>query len=402
MMGILAKVNVYFLIIIYPLLPIIKETSLILGNIIEGAILLILFFSLIIQKDDIDWKIGVPTKTFIALNVLIIVTLFYLSDCFDSDIYDVFSAVRVLLFYILFIGILRKLLISGQVNIKKLITVIDILLILFSIGAIIQFVNPDLFLLFHNSTTMVDLRSKSDFIAFSIFNRTFSFFNDPNVFGVFSVFGFFICFEEKNKTNKLLSYTAMSGSIVSILLSQSRTAIILFFMFFLLRFMLSITLKRNIKVFQLFFMFFILCGFIYFIFVNLDSIIDYLRVDTLLTGNGRVAGSAAKFDYIINQSPFGLIFGNGMGIARDIIFENSYLLLIYQQGILGFLIFWGTAVFLLGDSLIIFENIPVLICYLGAIYVGDYILIPQITYLVILFFFIMRYSSLQEKGDMKG
>lgn len=392
-MDTISKLNVYFLIIIYPLLPIIKEHSLMVGNIVEIIILLVLFLGGVIYDDTGGWKISIQKNIFFATLILITGVIFYLSDFFDTEVYDVFSAARVFLFYIFLIGTLNKLLSEGKLKCESLAKTVGTVSILFAIGAVLQFVIPDSFLTVHNSIILTDLRDKSDFIAFSIFNRVFSFLNDPNVFGVFSSFCFFICFNQYRKIKNRLFLIAIMGSVISILLSQSRTAIILIGVFFILRFLLSLFSGEKIKPLQILCIVLILGSFAYLILVNLGSIFEYLRVDTLLTGNGRVANSAAKLSYIIDQEPFELLFGNGMGIAREIVFENSYLLLVYQLGIFGFLIFGATVVLILGKYLKNIKSLPIILGYFCAIYVGDYILIPQITYLFIIAIMIMRYSA---------
>lgn len=390
----ISRFNIYFLIFIYPLLPIIKEHSLILGNIIEGGILLGLFLNLIICKSASGWKISVHKKTFLITLLLIIETIFYLSDFFDTEVYDVFSASRVFLFYIFLIGNLEKLISEDNIKCDTIAKTLAMVSILFAVGAIFQFVIPDVFLSVHAPNITVDLRSKSDFIAFSFFNRVFSFLNDPNIFGVFSAFCFFICFKHyrENNNKSPIFLIAIVGNILGVILSQSRTAIILIGIFFILQFLLSLFAKKKIKPLQLFLILLVLSVFAYLILINMESVSEFLRVDTILTGNGRVANNVDKVNYLIDQELFGLLLGNGMGIERDIIFENSYLLLIYQTGILGFLLFIMASIFLLGKSLNTIKMLPIVLCYLSAAYVGDYILIPQITYLVIIAIFIVRYS----------
>lgn len=390
----ISKFNIYFLIFIYPLLPIIKEHSLTLGNIIEGGILLVLFLNLIICNSASGWKISIHKKVFFITLLLIIETIFYLSDFFDTEVYDVFSASRVFLFYIFLIGNLEKLIREDNIECDIIAKALAMVSMLFAIGAIFQFVIPDVFLSVHAPNITVDLRSKSDFIAFSIFNRVFSFLNDPNIFGVFSAFCFFICFKQYRENNKnLIFLVAIVGNILGIILSQSRTAIILIGIFFILQFLLSLFAKKKIKPLQLFLILLVLCGFAYLILINVESVFEFLRVDTILTGNGRVTNNVDKVNYLIDQGLFGLLLGNGMGIERDIIFENSYLLLIYQTGILGFLLFIMASIFLLGKNLNTIKTLPIVLCYLSAAYVGDYILIPQITYLVIIAVFIVRYPK---------
>lgn len=71
------------------------------------------------------------------------------------------------------------------------------------------------------------LRSKSDFTAFSIYNRAMSFALDSNILGTFSALTLEYFWQLKNNiSSKMLHIDIDIGSAtVSILLSQSRTVI---------------------------------------------------------------------------------------------------------------------------------------------------------------------------------
>lgn len=389
----ISKYNIYFLIVIYPLLPLIKGHSLALGNIIEITILFFLFLTMVIHKDAHGWKISIHKRSFFAILLLIAGTLFYLSDFFDTEVYDVFSAARVFFFYIFLIVVLEELFSRREIKSEMLVRIIAAVSIFFAIGAIMQFTSPDIFLSIHTPDAIVELRSKSDFTAFSIFNRVFSFLTDPNIYGVFCAFSLFIIISQyKQEKKSILLFLAIIGNILGMLLSQSRTCLFLLVIFLFVRFLLDIESAKKINLLRVLGILCILGVFVYLIYSNLESVLEYIRVDTILSGNGRVAGSAEKLGYIINQEPFSLLFGNGMGIARDIVFENTYLLLIYQLGIIGFVVFIATAIFMMINNLNKLECIPILVCYLCANYVGDYVLIPQITYIFIISIFIIQYS----------
>ena len=74
-----------------------------------------------------------------------------------------------------------------------------------------------------------------------------------------------------------------------------------------------------------------------------------------------------------------------------LLIESIYTKLLTHP-ILGFLIFGATVVLILGKYLRNIKSLPIILGYLCASYVGDYILIPQITYLFIISIMIMRYS----------
>lgn len=347
----LTKYTLVCLILCYPLLPLVKENSLVIGNIVEGVLLLVLTACSFLRvrrgafsfnaQPRILWAIGMLTLAFLVSQL----DLFY-----DLEFYDTLSAVRMLLFYILLLDCLdqskeRKLSFAPVLN-----KAIMLSIVLFAIGSVVQILSPQTILNLHGSDALMHLRSKSDFTAFSIYNRAMSFALDSNILGTFSALTLEYFWQLKNNISSKMLYIDIGSATVSILLSQSRTVIAtVLFYFALIKFYCWNTSRKISLKMIVFLIPVVAVGFV--IIKNCwDAILSYLMIETLLSGNGRLGHNAEEYIFL-TLDVLGTFMGNGLSVARKIIFENSYLALFYEFGVIGFIIFVGTSYLLIHDTL---------------------------------------------------
>lgn len=370
---------IYFAVLLYPFFPLIKQWNSLIGNICELIIILLLFF---LGFLDLSGK-GIKIKTSLWELAFFLFLLIYLIVDYDN-LYDSLSGLRIFFFYICLFKVLNKRLNNKSLEVKYILKMCMLVTFVMSFGAITQFVFPELITRFHPLDSLRELRSKSNYISFSFYNRAFSFMTDPNVLSVYLVFNYMLLksFVKENFNNKYVIFFQMIV-LTAIILTQSRTGYIIFLCYILLDFMRERKekkkLKRNNIIYLLIFLGVIFWGSIEF----RDRILRFIRIDTLFNGNGRIIKTQNFLDDLFMQEPFNLFFGNGLTAGREIIFENSYLLCIYMFGIAGAIIF---LFLLIGNFNTAFKekNFIATICFLLANVVGDYLLIPQVTMVVII------------------
>ncbi len=393
----LVQLNMYLLIIIYPFLPIIKERSTLIGNIFEIIILSFLAIGMFYKKNGSSFRIS--KRLIFLILVIALMTGMYMTDFFDVELYDLFSASRVFFFYLLLLVNVTNLISNDIAMCKRIVILLSITTIIFTLGALIQFFLPEVILDIHGPDALIELRRKSDFIAFSFYNRVMSFMIDPNLFGVFMAFNAISLFQLKKFVKGSLKLSIILGcSIVSILLSQSRSALVIVLLYFIFRYLEHIKNIGKINFKDLLLPILVFTLFDCFLYLNSDSVAEYLRMETILDGNGRIAHNIVRYNYILNQNMFNILFGNGLSIGRDIVFENSYLLMVYELGIIGSLILLFWMFFMTKDIFSYSDNIIFGICYLVVNFVGDYILVPQITYIVIVYSLLNREFYIESRG----
>lgn len=391
-MSIISNAILFMITFLYPLLPLIKEHSLMVGNLIELFLILLLTVSAIVHKKGGKIHLEMPARFLLALAVLLAAFLFNLTDFFDTEIYDIVSAARMFFFYIVLMAYLDTTLKDESASSYRIVKYLLFTMSVFTAGAIIQFVYPDVILLFHGPDTITELRPKSDFIAFSVFNRCMSFFGDPNILGTFSSLCFIFFHQCKLYINQKRTYAyALGICIVSILLSQSRTAILLLVIYFAIYYLYSLNRLKKISVIGLVLGGCFIAIALYIMYTHWDVILNYLRIDTLLNGNGRMEHNAEHISYLFSENNASIFLGHGLSVARHVIFENSYLLLFYEFGIVGFLIFLLETFSIIRKNIQPYQCKILLFCFLIVNLVGDYILIPQITYLSVLTIYSLYY-----------
>lgn len=391
-MSIISNAILFMITFLYPLLPLIKEHSLMVGNLIELFLILLLTVSAIVHKKGGKIHLEMPARFLLALAVLLAAFLFNLTDFFDTEIYDIVSAARMFFFYIVLMAYLDTTLKDESASSYRIVKYLLFTMSVFTAGAIIQFVYPDVILLFHGPDTITELRPKSDFIAFSVFNRCMSFFGDPNILGTFSSLCFIFFHQCKLYINQKRTYAyALGICIVSILLSQSRTAILLLVIYFAIYYLYSLNRLKKVSVIGLVLGGCFIAIALYIMYTHWDVILNYLRIDTLLNGNGRMEHNAEHISYLFSENNASIFLGHGLSVARHVIFENSYLLLFYEFGIVGFLIFLLETFSIIRKNVQPYQCKILLFCFLIVNLVGDYILIPQITYLSVLTIYSLYY-----------
>ncbi|WP_310829918.1 O-antigen ligase family protein [Paenibacillus pedocola] len=365
-----------------PFFPLIKEWSLNLGNMLEIIFILLLFIALI--------RTIATNNTKFIINVVIlysaIITILVLFTLGSKDIIDSISALRLYiepLIISLSIIILSKYSWTDAFKILKL-----SLLVLLTISslAIVQFVYPKLIVNIHSPDYYSILRWKTDFIAFSNYNRSISVFNDPNVLALYLLISLpsIFLFDKIRKIGNLKKYLFVLLVIAAIILTNSRQALVILLFYFV------IFLIKNFKG-NMFLISFasggILVNILYILGKNeiRERIFDWLRFRNDTVGlNGR----SEDWTYFFNNIDKSIFFGNGLNTGRSISMENSYLLLVSQIGVIGlillFILFAGF-IFILTSY-----NYPIngyaiypLIAFVLSCIVGDYILISVISSIAI-------------------
>lgn len=358
--------------IIYPFLPLIKEWQMVLGNLFELYLLLFFItYSLLKFKDG---SISIEINSYLIYLIILLIFSLLLNI---NNFYDSFSSMRIYLLYIgLFISI-KKALNVKIINKNDIVNICILVAIIMSIGAIIQFIYPSFIKNLHSDEYLPELLQKTRFTAFNIYNRATSFMNDPNLLSVYLLFNIILAksFLDKKRYNYCF-FILFAGLI----LTQSRTGIISAIMFLLIESLYKIFTKNKLNIIYVFILFLI----ILVISINLEFVVDFLRMDTFFSGNGRFDKSIGTFNSLFNQNLFLLLLGNGLSLGRNYIIENSYLFLLYSFGVFGTLIFIISIILLLKK----YFHKPItkiaLIIYMIVCFLGDYLLIPQITYVFII------------------
>lgn len=377
---------IVLLIILYPFLPLIKERSGFGGNILEIALIFMLFWGLI-KKGDFH------TLT-INKNIIVMVCflLFFLVEGIINE-QPAFSGFRAFLFYVFLIYYLLN---TEQKQLYNITNACILAGIIMALGALLQIVFPDIISSIHSPELWMDLRLKTDFIAFSIYNRTISFMTDPNILSVYLNFVFLIgnAFLPEGKKKKLFQIVM----VVSIFTTQSRTGLVLVLMYLLLLFFENILTKRTAKPITLI----IISLFIFigggYIILHWNKLISFLRIDTILNGNGRAGNNIVNIEYIFSNNIWNILFGIGLGNGQSYIFENSYYLLLYIFGIVGSIFFLFLMYGIL-KPICRRKNIILGVIYLVACLVGDYILIPHVTYVLLIG---LVTTSVKYRNELKG
>lgn len=372
---------IILLIIIYPFLPLIKERSGMAGNLLELLLIIMLLGELII-KNKVD-KYIVLTSLFL---------MFFLIEGIVNEQYA-FSGFRIFLFYIFLMFYLLKV---NKVQLYRIATACIFAGVIMACGALLQFVYPDAISAVHAPDIWIDLRLKTDFTAFSIYNRAISFMTDPNILSVYLTFIFCVGNELLDIGIKKRMFQVVM--IASICTTQSRTGLFLIILYLLLVFTKNFFTKRSIKPITLIIVSLFLGGGIYYIISHWSMLVTFLRIDTILSGNGRAGNNIVNIKYIFDNNIWSILFGVGLGNGQTYIFENSYYLLLYIFGVLGS----GLLVLLIYKmlkSIWIRQNIILGMVYLVACLVGDYILIPHVTYVLLIGLVV---SSIKYGNESKG
>ena len=371
------KILMFLTMFFYPFLPIIKEWSSLYGTLLEVILLIGLFCISVIRMKK--GKIVVLFNKYVAALVILLVIYFVMNM---NDLSVAISGLRALLLYIFFYLIENDTR-FGQAEIIKITCYgCFITTMIMSIGCVIQFIYPSLIRSSHNPAAWDSLRTKTDWTPLGIYNRAISFMVDPNVLSVYLFFSFvlMVIFWKKKKEKKFL--LMMSISVIGLVLTQSRTGIFLFIIYIVSSLVVGQIRNKHVSIKRLIIISGIGVLVICVVINNWDNILTFLRVDTLMNGNGRVEKNAMQIETFFTNT-LKLILGNGLFDGREIIFENSYLMILYMFGIIG-TIFWVLLSSIVFKNIFCAANIEILLCYGAAIFVGDYILIPQITLVAIL------------------
>lgn len=384
-----------FIAFIYPFFPLIKEWSTSLGNVLELGILFILLITTIVTFNNGRIALKIPV---IHLLFLIYLAVYIL---LSPEIMDSFSAFRIFLLYILLYTALTQ--IKDKRHLRYIANAIVISALIMTIGALIQFPFPNVIKAFHNPSGWYDLGAKTNFIPLHVYNRSVSFFNDPNVLGVY-ISSVLIFMFEVNKNMKIKHIKLISLMMtVAIILSQSRTAIFILITYCLLKLVVWLLNNRKINVLYLIITIIVSLTIIFLLCKNINAILEYLRVGTLMDGNGRVPRNKLYIQNLSAQDMKALLWGNGLTVGRDgMVFENIYLMFFYSFGFIGSTIL---LIFLIMSfrKFFILSNVIPMTCFLIINYVGDYFYIPQIS-LIFLFIFAFNFvlsKKLQTKINEK-
>lgn len=373
--------------VIYPYLPLIKEQAHLVGNLIEVTLIVALLISESIKIGKFHATIKISKK---IMAVVIILSLY---TCMAyQDFYDAASAFRIYLLYIGMIGALADR--RNSVDIRAIVNICVVNCIVMAIGSIIQFPFPELIESLHTNDSLLALKYKTNFVPFSSFNRSISLMLDPNILGAYFTFNAYLldCAFWGCERKGRIYYIVQILAIVGCLLTRSRTGIALYGIYVLLKSMRFTMVKGRVKKSALILIFSLVSGCLFAIILFAKQIVEYLRVDTLMTGNGRLMNSNEMMSTLMSQNLFRVFFGNGLTVGRTTIFENSYLLCLYSFGMVGIFVMLfvliGTLKGKLGK-----QNWIIISCFLMANAVGDYLLIPQVAIYFILCLFLNQYRK---------
>lgn len=371
---------IYAVMFLYPFLPILKEWDSTIGTILEIALLLLIVAGSLISIDGgaVYVRIGKNGLLYILISTI------YLFVNYENISYAISGYRCFILYYLIYTYFMKGDSTERYRKSWDATSACVIVAVIMSLGCIVQFVRPDLIQSFHNPSSLPQLRAKTDWIPFSIYNRTLSFMTDPNILSVFLTCAFIICYyrskkniicnENKRKIGNLIIKILL---LVGITLTQSRTGIFLVVIFGLTLGVNSLLLKEKISTTKALFLIVAIFTVGLFLITNLDSILVYLRVDTLIQGNGRTLQNEEHVSMLFEDA-LRLFVGNGLFDGRTIIFENSYLMVVYMFGIIGTLVFLPS-VMIAFKEVISKDSFCILMVFLAACFVGDYILIPQVT-----------------------
>lgn len=374
-----------FIAIIYPFFPLMKEWSTSSGNILELIIIFMLSIVTIVTIDNSRIILKLSVSHILLLLLLVFYTLL------SSNIVDGFSAFRIFLLYIILYDSLIE--ISSKQQIQQIISAIIIVGVIMALGALIQFAFPDIIKSFHNPSAWYDLGAKTNFIPFNILNRAVSFLNDPNVLGVYISSVIILIFEASKYVKIRYIKSILLIMCISIISSQSRTAIFILLIYFILKSIVWLFGSNQINIFWLLSIGLVIVVVMILLYKNITSVSEYLRVNTLLNGNGRVSRNHLYVQNLLAQNTNHLLFGNGLTVGRSgMVFENIYLMFFYSFGFIGCIILTIFMILSFKKIFILSNTIPI-ICYLIINYVGDYFFIPLIS---IIYLFIFTFNLLKK------
>lgn len=377
---------------LYPFLPLLREWNASLGTVVELVAVLLLVAIVFVKAAKGEFSLSVV----IAFALISLFLLMYcLVGCLaGAEVYEAVSGFRSI--YLPFLVLLSLGSGGGWSRISRTMPKVVIFVALcMSIGCIVQFVLPDIVKSLHNPSAWDALRDKTDWIPLSEYNRALSFMNDPNILSVLLCSALFVVvdsvrgFHLVDKKLVLLIVVIVLG----IILTRSRTGLILMAMYAILSFAFFL---RSKKIKPVWIHALVIGAFLamYFAMTFTDEIVSYMRVDTLLTGNGRFDNNVLHYELLSENLPV-FLFGHGLFDGRSITFENSYLLCLYMFGIVGLSIF-SILSFVLCRPFIGKNPVSVLCCG-AALFVGDYILIPQIS--IYMLIWLMVPPSGRREGD---
>ena len=372
------NIVIFFAFLVYPFFPLIKEWNSSYGLIFEALILLSVTVVALLhnEKGRRDFK-------FSSKMIIITIFLFFYFLMNIKDAYSSFSAFRAFFAYLLvFITIDNDLNNRQNGLVLSATKANNIASSIMSLGCIVQFIAPEIIKQAHNPSAWMMLRYKTDWTSFGIYNRALSFMTDPNVLGVYLSFSFILTTITFQKYRSKIYVMLSALEIVSIVLTQSRTAI--FCMLIYILFVLVIRPFRKDRISKNN-MLMVMIGMIIigvFIILYLNNILSFLRVDTLYGGNGRIEKNGFQLSLYFNDLS-SILIGHGLFDGRSIIFENSYILTFYMFGVCGTIILFYLCAQLI-KPIICNDNIEIILTLLAALFVGDYILIPQVFLVVII------------------
>ncbi len=372
-----------------PIFPWIKEYSSTMGNIAELLLIVNIYIcSLIIV---VKYRNKLLFKQFILMNIIGTILLIYALIC-NKGIGEGLAGLRIYIeFIIAIMGISIVYVHQGKKEVFIIIKYLFYITIILSILGVIQFIVPDVIVNMHSKEVYSNLRIKSNFESFSMYNRVMSLMNDPNVYSVYLIIAYTIL----NKLNleKIISkkITCVSKLLIllNIILTNSRQGLLLYIIYLILTSIVKFIKYYNSKKIELSINTFIKIGLAFIVILliifNLQYILEnVLRIDTLINLNGRAEKNELVKEIILNNGIIRILFGHGISASRDFIFENSYLLLIYQVGVIGMAIIASIIMRMFLNIINITKDrangyiIPLIIFFI-AMYTGDWIVIPQIT-----------------------
>lgn len=387
----LISLTLKMLFFLLPIFPWIKEYSSTMGNIAELLLILNIYIcSLIIV---VKYRNKLLFKQFILMNMIGAILLIYALIC-NKGVGEGLAGLRIYIEFIIpIMGISIVYIYQGKKELLNIIKYLFYITIILSILGIIQFFVPDVIVNMHSKDIYPELRIKSDFEAFSKYNRVMSLMNDPNVYALYLIIVYPVL--DRLNLEKIISKKIICVSkllvLLNIIMTNSRQGLVLYIIYVILNSIVKIIKSYNSKNIVLSINTFIKIGLVFivilFIIFNMQYILEnVLRIDTLTNLNGRAEKNELVKVMLLNDGIIRLLFGNGISVSRDFIFENSYFLLVYQVGVMGAIIIVSIIMRMFLNLNIIniakvraYRYIIPLIIFFIAMYTGDWIVIPQIT-----------------------
>ena len=271
---------------------------------------------------------------FVYILYLTIITYFLVLALFFFDSLDFIEFLKSFLLtsamLLVFISSLNKPIKNKDFNPKKIITIIGVLIVLFEIVQVSEFLilgtSSSWFLFDKISISTATDINRFQAVNFLSFMRPISFYHEPSYLGIVLLI-FLICANEL-KVKKIYIYIY----IIGILISFSTTALLFLILYLII---------KNFNSIKNFILIFITIFILSLFFIDQELLNNVFRLGEIFnagtSGNERLIG---PLDFLIDQffskhHYFGIPLGQS-----DLVFNNSFYLLFLYFGILTPIIFF--------------------------------------------------------------